>query len=264
MDPNRVSACTYPLREQSLDVALGTLARAGFTYVDLWGRAPHFSTIPSRVKPRDIEKACAAHGVRIANLATYPGGNLTHRDRAIRHQAMAEMTRTIDLAVRFGARCVRVMAGGGDDPKLIRELSRPLRQAAVYAASKGVYLGVENHAGSLARDPELALELCKAVDNSHFGILYDPCNLLHAGVDPKAAFETLKEHIVHIHIKDGAWVNGEFQLCHLGQGQVDIPWIVAAMEGIGYDGYYALEYEMTEIEPLETGLPRWREYLEGL
>lgn len=264
MDMSRVSACSYPLREHDLDYTFGVIADAGFTKLDLWGRPPHFSTMPSRVKPRDIERASEIHGVKVANLGTYAGRKFADKDRLARQKAMAEMTRTIDLAVRFGARSIRVMPGEGEAPEIVPKLGRLFRQAAVYAAAKGVYLGMENHAGSIAGNPALARKLCEEVDNSYFGVLYEPCNLLHAGVDYKQAFETLKRWIVHVHIKDGRWEGNEFRVCHLGEGQVDIKWVVQALESIGYQGDYALEYEAWDVEPVETGLRRWYEYFAAL
>lgn len=264
MDLNRASACTYPLREKSLDYALRVIAEAGFRKVDLWGRPPHFSTLPNRVKPSEIEKLSAQHGLQVANLGTYCGRDFAERDRLKRYAALSKLTRTIDLAARFGARTIRVVPGIGEDPKIIPDLARDFQQAALYGAQKGIYLGMENHAGSLAGNPEHARALCERVGSAFFGVVYEPCNLLHAKVDYKQAFETLKDWIVHVHIKDGAWVDEAFQTTHLGQGQVDVRWVVDALEGIDYGGDYALEYEIGEIEPVETGLVKWREFWERL
>jgi len=83
---------------------------------------------------------------------------------------------------------------------------------------------------------------------------------MHAGVDYQAVFARFAPWIVHIHVKDGALADGQFRRTHLGEGAIDYAWIVDAMEGIGYDGDYALEYEICDIEPIETGLPRWLDH----
>jgi sugar phosphate isomerase/epimerase len=61
-------------------------------------------------------------------------------------------------------------------------------------------------------------------------------------------------------MKDGAWTDDGYQRCHLGEGEVDAAWVVEALEGVGYEGDYALEYEISDIEPMETGLAKWVEY----
>jgi len=264
MDSQRISACTYPLRELDLDTTFAAFARAGCRRLDLWGRPPHFSTDPSQVSPDEIERLARQHGVRIANLGAYPGQHFLAEDPAVRAQAREEMRQSIDLAQRFGARSIRVMPGSGDGPALAETLVDPFREAAEYAQARGIHLGMENHAGSIAGNPELARQLCEGVGSRHFGVLYEPCNLLHGHCDYREAFETFHDWIVHVHVKDGAWIGDRFERRHLGEGDVDCRWLITALEGIGYEGDYALEYEICDIEPLETGLPRWLEYFRSL
>lgn len=264
MDMSRASTCTYPLREHDLDYALSVVAEAGFKKVDLWGRAPHFSANLEEVKPKDVEKTAEKHGVKIANLGTYCGREFLDRDRLIRSKGMADLTRTVDLAVRFGARSIRVLPGVGDSPEVAEALIGPFSRAAVYAAQKGIYMGMENHAGSIAGSPELATMLSAGVGSRYFGVLYEPCNLLNGKVDYKQAFEAFKDHIVHVHLKDGRWDGDKFQRCHPGEGDVDWRWVIDALDSIGYEGDFALEYEISDIEPIETGLKKWVEYFQSL
>jgi sugar phosphate isomerase/epimerase len=260
----RISACTYPLRERPVEEALKSLAKCGFTKVDLWGRPPHFSADPSQLDPKAIEAAARSAGVQIANLGSYPGADFASDSEAARTQALDEMRATVDLAVRFGARSIRVRPGTGEDPAVIGRIAPLFQESAQYAASRGIYLGMENHQGSLAGLPDACVELCERVGSDHFGILYEPCNLMHAGVDYKAVFDGFAPWIVHIHVKDGRWAGDKFQATHLGDGEIDYPWIVGEMRAMGYQGDYALEYEICEVEPLETGLPRWLEYFRKL
>jgi len=264
MDMNRVSACSYALHDQDLDNAIRIISEAGFGSVDLWGRSPHFSTHLTEVKPRDIEKITEKYSVKIANLGTYCGGNFLDNSRPVRQKEMSDLCRAIDLAKRFGARSIRVSPGAGNSPQIVEALVDYFGRAAVYAASKGIRMGMENHAGSIAGDPDIALKLCEGVSSRFFGILYDPCNLFEMGQDYKQALGMLKNYIMHIHLKDGKWVEGKFQRCHLGEGEIDIPWILNALNEIGYEGHIALEYEAWEIEPVETGLQRWYKWFEQL
>lgn len=264
MDITRISACTYPLRARPAAEALAAMARAGFKKVDLWGNPPHFSADPAKCDHAALEAAARAAGVRIANLGTYCGADFASDSEDLQAKALAEMKATIDLAVRFGARSIRVRPGTGEDPAIIPRIAPLFKESAAYAAQRGIYLGMENHGGSLAGNVQAALQLCEAVGSNHFGILYEPCNLLHARVDYKAALQALKPWVVHIHVKDGRWAADKFQPTHLGEGEIDYPWIIEQLEGLGYRGDYALEYEICEIEPLETALPRWLAYFARL
>ncbi|NLO06549.1 MAG: sugar phosphate isomerase/epimerase [candidate division WS1 bacterium] len=259
MDINRISACTYPMREHPFDYALEVLADAGLHRADLWGRSPHLPADPTREDLAAIKAASERTGVAIANLGTYPGGEFSSDDDDERMAALQLMKRTIDAAAELGCLSIRVSPGAGEDPAIIDTIVPYMSQSAQYAEAAGVRLGFENHAGGIASDPGQCLRLCEAVGSRWFGVLYEPCNLLHAGVDYRRAFDMLADWIVHVHVKDGVHTDDGFKRVHLGDGDVDPRWIVDALEGIGYRGDYALEYEITALEPIETALRKWVE-----
>ena len=264
MDLERISACTYPLRERDAEYALGVLADAGVKKADLWGRMPHFSEDPEECDLDELMALSEGLGGKIANLGTYPGGEFTAETGEERAAELSKMRVTIDAAVKLGCRSIRVSPGHGEDPAVVDQVAPLMAESAAYAEQRGIYLGIENHGGGIAGDPQLCKRLCEAVGSPHFGVLYEPCNLLAIEVDYREAFEVFADHIVHIHVKDGAWGDEGFARCHLGEGDIDLAWVVEAMEGIGYEGDYALEYEITEIEPIETGLAKWLAYFREL
>lgn len=265
MDLNRISACTYPMREKPCDYALRVLAESGVYRADLWGREPHFPELPTDEKLAAIEDLSADTGVAIANLGTYPGREFASEDADQREAELDKMRITIDAAKRLGARSIRVMPGHGEDPAIIDQIAPLMTRSAEYAETAGVYLGMENHRGSIAGNPRHALQLCEAVANPHFGVLYEPCNLWHAGVDYREGFDAFSEWIVHVHVKDGRRTSDGFERVHLGDGDIDVRWVLDALEGIGYEGDYALEYELPEeIEPVETGLAKWVEIFKSM
>jgi len=257
MDIERISACTYPMREKPFDYALRVLADSGVHRADLWGREPHFPELPTDEQLTAIEQASAATGVAIANLGTYPGGDFASDAPELRDADLEKMRITIAAARRLGCRSIRVRPGHGEDPANIPEIAPLMAQSAAWAEDAGIFLGMENHRGSIAGSPEDALSLCETVGSRHFGVLYEPCNLWHAGVDYREAFDLFSDWIVHVHIKDGRRTEDGFERVHLGEGEVDAQWVVTALEGIGYEGDYALEYEIPDIEPVETGLRKW-------
>ena len=84
-------------------------------------------------------------------------------------------------------------------------------------------MGIETHGGPISGNPELCAELFHKGGNEYAGILYEPCSLASAGVDYRRAF------------------------------------VVASMESIGYEGDYALEYEV-HVEAPETGIAKWLDW----
>ena len=83
---------------------------------------------------------------------------------------------------------------------------------------------------------------------------------MHSGVDYKAAFDKFHQYITHMHLKDGApQADGKFKGTMLGDGVIDTTWVVENLNKAGYTGDFALEYEVSHIEPIETGLIKWFE-----
>ena len=81
-----------------------------------------------------------------------------------------------------------------------------------------------------------------------------------AGVEYKSAFDKFRDHVVHVHFKDGRYdANDKWVRTMLGNGIIDIHWVFEQVEGTGYDRDYALEFEVGEIEPVETGYRKWYE-----
>ncbi len=263
MELSRFSVCSIALRRRPVDEALSVIAAAGFSKVDLLGAEPHFPPDPTAEQLAAIEQAARRAGVAIANLGTYYGRPLPGTPEETRAE-LAMARRGLAAAVRLGARSLRLHPGKDRSRETGFALVPFFQQIARDAERLGLYAGIETH-GGLSSDAPAMVELCRAVGSSHFGVLFDPCNCAHNGVDYKQAWEVFKEHVVHVHLKDGRHTpDGRWERVHLGEGEIDLPWLVRALDAAGYQGDLALEYEIGDLEPPETGLVRWRRYCERL
>jgi sugar phosphate isomerase/epimerase len=261
MELDRISACSYAVRDRDLDFTFRLIAGAGCRNVDLWGGLPNYSNNPAECDVAVLKQKADRHNARIANLGTYAGRRLLEDGEAAE---WTEMTRAIANATALGARSIRVCPGRGEDVGMVPALIPFFRKAAAYAAEKGVYLGMENHMGSIAGNPDAVMQLVRAVDSPYFGILFEPANLMHCGIDFRTAYAIFRGWIVHVHVKDCRIVDGQYERCMLGEGSIDYPWIVGMLENDGYKGHYALEYEIEKVIPIERGLPLWVKYFTEL
>jgi sugar phosphate isomerase/epimerase len=261
MDLERISCCTIPLRDRDPEYAFGVIAKAGFTKVDLLGRMPHFDLSDPAYDFDAVMAAADRFGLRIANIGSYCGGDFVSDDEEAREQALAETKAVLDAAALCGARSIRTRPGLPEDAAMIDRMVPYYQRAAEYAAKKGVYMGIENHGGPISGNPELCAELFHKVGNPYAGILYEPCNLASAGVDYKRGFEVMRDYITHVHIKDAYPIDGKMTRVWLGTGAIDFRWVVASVEGLGYEGDYALEYEIHDEAP-ETGLAKWLDWFQ--
>lgn len=140
--------------------------------------------------------------------------------------------------------------------KIMQEACHELAQ---YADSMGAHFAIET-------GPERADVLKAFLDDlgsTGVAVNLDPANLVMVtGDDPVAAVYTLQKYIVHTHAKDGInlrkcdpeiiyrviehdnWDNEpSFKEVPLGQGSVDFPRYLKALEDIGYKGFLTIERE---------------------
>lgn len=132
-------------------------------------------------------------------------------------------------------------------------------ELAEYADNIGSHFAIET-------GPETSLTLKNFLDTLHstgVAVNLDPANLVMVtGDDPVQAVYNLKDYIVHTHAKDGiklAESNPEvvyhiieienlmsepaFKEVPLGEGKVDFPAYLKALEDVGYKGFLTIERE---------------------
>ena len=157
--------------------------------------------------------------------------------------------RVLDLAKYFEADIVTTHIGtvpeDKNDPvyKIMQDACGGLGE---YADSIGSSFAIET-------GPETAVVLREFLDSlgskKGMAVNMDPANLkMVMDDDPVQAVYTLKDYIVHTHAKDGLRFNDPtlekpFQEVPLGQGHVDFPKYLAALEEIGYRGFLTIERE---------------------
>lgn len=260
MDLERISCCSIAMHDKEPEEVFCTLAQAGYRKVDLLGRMPHFDLKDPQYDFEAVMALAQRCGLRIANIGSYCGGDFASEDQSRREAALAETRAVIDAAARCGARSIRTRPGYPEDPGLLDRIVSCYRRAAEYAEAKGVYMGVENHGGPISGNPELCAELFSRVGSRYAGVLYEPCNLMLAGVDYRKAFEVMKDHITHVHVKDCYEIEGKMRPVWLGTGIIDVRWVVSRLEEMGYQGDYALEYEL-DVESPQTALGKWLDWM---
>jgi len=124
--------------------------------------------------------------------------------------------------------------------------------------------------------PEIASRLKGFLDtlgSKGVSVNLDPANLVMVtGDDPVAAVYTLRDYIVHTHAKDGRklrngtaesiYSNVESEIASskafielpLGQGEVDFPNYLRALDDIGYKGFLTIEREVGDRPEEDIGL----------
>ncbi|MGI9245071.1 MAG: sugar phosphate isomerase/epimerase family protein [Verrucomicrobiales bacterium] len=73
--------------------------------------------------------------------------------------------------------------------------------------------------------------------------------------DPWQMWETLRDHTVHVHIKDGVWnpEKDDCDFCMPGEGDGEVVRICQDLKNRGYDGYISIEPHVAAVFHAEEG-----------
>ena len=145
------------------------------------------------------------------------------------------------------------------------EMLVTISSVADIARSAGLTPAVHPHAGSYI---EFEDEIERLVDDTELDICLDTGHFAYSGIDPAAGIRRYGSRLGHVHFKDvraevlarvavdglsfwDAVRAGVF--CPLGQGAVDLPDVLQALDDVGYRGYATIEQDRVpgSGEPLD-------------
>jgi sugar phosphate isomerase/epimerase len=112
---------------------------------------------------------------------------------------------SIDTAKELNTNCVRVFCGDLKDSmdySIAKEwIISSLKECAKYAETQNMILAIENH-GLLAGKSLQVKEILSEVNSPNVKSTFDTGNFLLVEEDPLSAYQTLQQHIAHVHFKD--------------------------------------------------------------
>lgn len=231
----------------------------------------------------DLKKYIADQGLEIGALCGDLGGH--GFAKADENPSKVERSKKImDLAVEMGTSVVTTHIGvvpedaSSDTYKTMQDACREL---ATYGDSVGARFAIET-------GPEPCNRLKTFLESLGAGgvaVNFDPANLVMVTRDdPVAGAHTVGPWIVHTHAKDGVCkqatdpariygyfadggigdlrLSDYFEEVPLGEGQVDFPGWIAALNEEGFTGYLTIEREVGDNP--EADIRRAVEFLRGL
>lgn len=242
-----------------LTTALDKAVAVGASGLQVYATSGAFS--PESLSPqkrREFLDMCKSRGLTISALCGDLGQGFANPEK--NPELIERSKRILDLAKDLETDVVTTHIGvvpADTDCDTFRIMQDACGQLAAYADSLRAHFAIET--GS-----ELSAVLKTFLDTLHstgVAVNLDPANLVMvAGDDPVKAVHNLKEYIVHTHAKDGRMLrrvnpetiyNGTLDFAEapfielpLGQGDVDFPAYLSALNDIGYTGYLTIEREV--------------------
>jgi len=161
-----------------------------------------------------------------------------------------ELARAIPRMLELGCRLIRTMSypnAGWPEQKWRDEAVSRLRMLAEMAKDADIILAHENCDGWGGQGPKQTLELLERVGADNLKLVFDTGNPVAHGQDPWAYYEAVREHLVHVHIKDGVLQDAQMRYSFPGEGAGRVKEVVRDLLGRGYRGGLSIEPHLAAI-----------------
>tara|TARA_Y100000588_G_scaffold352617_1_gene405416 strand:- start:188 stop:1048 length:861 start_codon:yes stop_codon:yes gene_type:complete len=166
---------------------------------------------------------------------------------------MDAFRRCIDTARQLDCQLIRIMGmrkemvlfgyGGAEEWNVAKGawdmFVEVTRSIVSLAQSAGVTLVIETGNGGMVNSAHLGARLCREIDSSSLKVLWDPANCLFSGESPiPEGYESIKNHLAHVHIKDTrAWISrATLEQVPYGDGHLG-PYLADIAKALSQDGY---------------------------
>jgi sugar phosphate isomerase/epimerase len=239
--PEHASPLAFVVYRDALEVSLAKAARLGYDGVEL------ALLDAEEVDPAQLKGLLARYGLELPVISTgrvFAEGQLwcTHPDVAVRRHAVERIKALASLAGEFGAKVNIGRVRGfipDDEPREVAEqrFLECIGECADFAAPLGVEILLEpvnryeiNYINSVAD----ALEVLAKLGRPNVKVMPD---VFHMNIEDRSISGSLKQAgpaVGYVHLADSnRWAPG--------QGHLDFPEIVGALQSIGYDWYVTAE-----------------------
>jgi len=256
----------------SLEKIANAALEFGYDGVELRGLQGEFNLpkCPQFQPPRieETKKLFSQKGIEIVCLSS--SARFALKEEAERKSNVEQAKDYIKLAKDLNAPLVRVFGGtipeGLSRERAFNYVAECLSEVGEFAEKYGVKVAVETH-DSFVLGKDLFLLLNK-VQSPAVGALWDVNHPFRHGEEIEDTMRYLKDHLIHVHIKDSKTKDGSFGYVFLGEGEVPVFEILRLIKEAGYNGYLSLEWEKAWVPDLaepEVAFPQYskklREYL---
>lgn len=239
---------TYALPTMSYEEAIPMLEEIGYEGVELCVSERHKgATIPELDPARraTVRGMLDDYGLEVPAIFTL--GGLYQADDQAHRNTMDHVGRCAELGRDLGMPATPVVAigFGGKKDQWDQVKGRLVEQLGDYAAladAEDFMVAGEAHFGAAVFNSERITWLLDQVNHPRVKLHFDIVHLFLAGEGIVEAVNTLVPYTDHTHITDAIrHEDGGFELCLLGDGELDSTLYMRAMKAAGWDDFITLE-----------------------
>ena len=184
-----------------------------------------------------LKKNAGDYGVRLVRIMVDDEGNMAAADRKERMQSAVNHRKWVDIAHYLGCIDIRCNMRGGlpnwkEDKDLVKRAAESFTNLLEYAQGSGLDIIIENHGGA-SSDPEVLVQVMKAVNNPRFGTLPDFGNV-NEGDDHYEVIRRLMPYAKGVSVKAAWAADGTHPRWNIEE-------LIRIAQEAGFHGYWGIE-----------------------
>ena len=191
-------------------------------------------------KHEEFRETLRARGITLSAIGS-PVGKIKISESFDEH--LTRVGRALHLAEYYDVRRIRVFSyymPPSEDPTPYRdEVLRRMSRFAALAEARGIMLVLENEKGIYGDTAARVLDILETVNSPSLTHAFDPANYVEVGQPIDEAWQLLRDRVSHFHVKD--YDPATHKNVPAGQGDGQIPELLADAVAHGYDGFAVLE-----------------------
>jgi sugar phosphate isomerase/epimerase len=165
----------------------------------------------------------------------------------------AELKRIAPRMKRTGTAFARIMSYPNDglaENEWGNETIRRIKELCLIAEDNGILLCHENCSGFASQSAKNTLRMIEEVNSKALKLIFDTGNFWEAGYSSAEFYQTVKEHVVHVHIKDyvkDLSSKSGWSAVFAGDGAGEVDKVLQILKADGYNGWYSIEPHLAAV-----------------
>lgn len=206
---------------------------------------------------RDIYSILQKEGIKFSSIGS-PIGKVGIDDEEGFEKQKKQLVELVKIAELMECKYIRMFSfyyGDKNPADCHDKVIARLKELLPIVKGSGVKLMHENEKLIYGDVPERVLAIKKEIDDEDFVFCFDASNFVQCDVNPKEAFDELKDLIVYYHIKDCSTYKVEVPV---GTGEGQYEYILGELKKRGYEGFMTLEphtWKYAVLKPIVYFVP---------
>lgn len=233
---------------KDFDEQLALMTKLGITHIELRSAGGTRVLDLTDEQLDEITRKLAAADIKVSSVGS-DLGKIQITDDFAPH--LERTKRGMEVAKKLGSSYLRTFSfflPEDEDPAQHRdEVMNRLRQMVAVAEDAGVTFLHENEKDIYGDTPERVQDLHATIASENFRFIFDPANYVQVGSRPfDDAYPTIGGLTEYVHIKDA--LASDDSVVPAGQGDGQIPQVLAQLEKDGFDGFLSIEPHLGDFD----------------